>query len=85
MSNIGRRILEVRDESVMLDEDLAQLYQVTTSALIQAVKRNIERFPDQFMFRLTTQEYSALRSQIVISGQGKSAHSRKKPFGFGRD
>lgn len=51
----------------MLDEDLADLYRVENRSLIQAVKRNIERFPPDFMFQLTKSEWRALRSQIVIS------------------
>ena len=51
----------------MLDRDLAELYQVTTSALNQAVKRNIERFPSDFMFQLTDQETEDWKSQIVIT------------------
>lgn len=57
----------IRGAKVMLDEDLAHLYEVETRALVQAVKRNKKRFPPDFMFQLTTQEYDGLRSQIVIS------------------
>lgn len=60
-------ILLVRGEKVMLDSDLADLYQVDTRTLIQAVKRNISRFPSDFMFQLSNQEVTSLRSQIVIS------------------
>ena len=49
-----------------LDEDLARVYQVTTKAFNQAIKRNIDRFPEDFMFKLTPEEYATLRSQIVI-------------------
>lgn len=64
----------------MLDEDLARLYQVRTKALVQAVKRNRSRFPDDFMFQLTTQEYNTLRSQIVTSS-GRVGR-RALPFAF---
>jgi len=64
----------------MLDEDLARLYLVRTKVLVQAVKRNQDRFPDDFMFRLTTEEYSALRSQIVASS-GRVGR-RALPYAF---
>ncbi|MCB0337033.1 MAG: ORF6N domain-containing protein [Bdellovibrionales bacterium] len=57
----------IRGNKVMLDRDLARLYQVTTKSLVQAVKRNSKRFPEDFMFRLSDQEYEDLRSQIVTS------------------
>lgn len=64
----------------MLDEDLAQLYLVRTKALVQAVKRNHHRFPQDFMFQLTTEEYSNLRSQIVTSN-GRIGR-RTPPYAF---
>jgi len=68
---IVRRIFYFRGEKVLLDFDLAPLYGVATKALNQAVKRNRERFPDDFMFRLTTEEFRILRSQTVTpSAQG---------------
>ena len=67
---IERSILLVRGEKVMLDADLALLYGVETRVLIQAVKRNIERFPEDFMFQLTRQEAENLRSQYVTSSWG---------------
>lgn len=60
----------LRGHKVMLDSDLASLYGVATKALVQAVKRNSERFPDDFMFQLTKQELAILRSQIVTSSWG---------------
>ena len=60
----------------MLDSDLAKLYGVATSALNQAVKRNADRFPDDFAFQLTKQEYKALMSQIVISKTGRGGRTR---------
>jgi len=64
---IKQRIYEVRGLRVMLDRDLAELYNVETRALNQAVKRNIDRFPDDFLFRLNKNEWTLLKSQIVIS------------------
>ena len=66
-------IHEIRGKKVMLDFDLARLYQVETKALKQAVRRNLDRFPDDFMFTLSTEEYNSLiislRSQIVTSNE----------------
>jgi hypothetical protein len=67
---IERHILWVRHEKVMLDADLASLYQVETKVLVQAVKRNIERFPKDFMFQLSKDEFANLRSQDVTSSWG---------------
>ena len=64
--NIESLIRIIRGQKVMLDSDLAMLYGVTTSRLNEQVKRNINRFPDDFMFQLSKDEWSALRSQIVI-------------------
>lgn len=64
----------------MLDKDLSQLYGVTTGNLNKAVKRNIERFPEDFMFRLSAQEYNTLRFQIGILKKGQ--HSKYLPFAF---
>lgn len=64
-------IYQIRGERVLLDQDLAQLYGVETKVLVQAVKRNKERFPSDFQFQLSDQEFMALRSQIVTSkGRG---------------
>ena len=63
---VERRIYLIRREKVMLDYDLAELYGVSTRILNQAVKRNRDRFPEDFMFRLSKSEAGALRSQIVI-------------------
>jgi len=63
---IENKIFLIRGQKVMLSSHLAQLYRVTTSALVQAVKRNIERFPDDFMFKLTDKEAKLLVSQNVI-------------------
>jgi len=66
-SGIQTRIFEIRGERVMLDRDLAELYGVPTKVLNQAVKRNIERFPMNFMFQLENQELANLRSQLVTA------------------
>jgi len=68
---IESKIYLIRGIKMMLDRDLAELYGVETRSLIQAVKRNIERFPSDFMLQLTKEEFDSLRSQIVISkGKG---------------
>jgi hypothetical protein len=69
-ATIEELIYLIRDQKVMLDKDLAKLYGVDTRALIQAVKRNTERFPEDFCFQLSNQEFMSLRSQIVISRHG---------------
>ena len=79
LTQIQSKIYEIRGQRVMLDRDLAELYQVTTSALNQAVKRNNKRFPSDFMFQLTNQEFANLKSQIVTSSWGGV---RKMPYAF---
>jgi hypothetical protein len=88
LKNIKSMIFEVRGYQIMLDGDLARIYQVETRRLNEAVKRNIGRFPPEFMFQLTKDEYenlmsqiatSSLRSQIVTSNWGGR---RKLPFAF---
>ena len=74
------KIYVVRDQKVMLDSDLASLYQVETKQLKRQVKRNIERFPEDFMFELTLEEYGSLRSQFGTLKQG--AHSKYLPIVF---
>ena len=64
---IQRKIFEIRGQKVILDRDLAALYQVETRVLNQAVKRNIERFPEDFMFQLTKGEFEILTNQILKS------------------
>lgn len=76
---ITSKIYLIRDKKVMLDEDLAELYDVTTGVLNQAVKRNIERFPDDFMFQLTKAEFEILIFQIGTSRWGGR---RKLPYSF---
>ena len=67
---IDRMILLVRGQKVMIDTDLAELYGVPTKALNQAVKRNADRFPEDFMFQLTVEEWRNLKCQIGISSWG---------------
>ena len=76
---IQSKIYEIRGQRVMLDFDLAALYQVETRVLNQAVKRNMKRFPSDFMFQLTSDEWAILKSQIVISSWGGT---RKMPYAF---
>ena len=76
---VTSKIYIVRDKKVMLDRDLAELYEVETKVLNQAVRRNIERFPEAFLFQLTDAEHEILKSQIVTSSWGGT---RKLPFAF---
>ncbi|MDI6800550.1 MAG: ORF6N domain-containing protein [Thermodesulfovibrionales bacterium] len=78
---IAQKILLIRGHRVMLDSDLAGLYKVETRTLIQAVKRNINRFPSDFMFQLNYQEVISLRSQIVTSKTGRGGR-RYLPYVF---
>jgi hypothetical protein len=78
---IERRIYLIRGRKVMLDADLATLYQVATKALNQAVRRNSERFPEDFMFQLTVEEAEALKSQTVTSNIGRGGR-RYLPYVF---
>ncbi len=73
-TTIKNYIYIIRGQQVILDSDLAMIYQVETKAFNQAVKRNEERFPKEFCFQLTREEYNALRSQVVTSkGKGWSS------------
>jgi hypothetical protein len=78
---VGQFILVIRRQRVLLDEDLAALYGVATRVLLQAVKRNLERFPPDFMFELSGAEWTALRSQSVTSKPGRGGR-RYAPFAF---
>ena len=95
IQSIQNRIYEIRGERIMLDFDLAQLYEVETKVLNQAVKRNIKRFPGDFMFQLTKEEFevlsfqietfksiNSLRSQIVTLKTGRGQHSKYMPNAF---
>lgn len=77
---IEQRILRIRGHNVLLDADLADLYDVPTKALVQAVKRNADRFPDDFMFQLTAEELAILRSQSVTSSSWGGR--RYPPYAF---
>ncbi len=95
IQSIQNRIYEIRGERVMLDKDLAALYEVEIRILNQAVKRNNKRFPPDFMFQLTKEEYESLRfqietletdnaltSQIVTLKTGRGQHRKFLPFAF---
>lgn len=81
VERIANSIHVVRRHRVLLDVDLAALYAVETRVLLQAVKRNLNRFPDDFMLELTAREWASLRSQIVISNVGRGGR-RYMPFAF---
>ena len=88
-NEIQRGIYSIRGVQVMLDRDLAQLYQVETKVLNQAVKRNMKRFPDYYMFRLTEEEWNNWKSQFVTSNymsedeiQAIKMGVRRPPFAF---
>jgi len=95
IQTIQNRIYEIRGERVMLDKDLAALYETETKRLTEAVKRNIKRFPPDFMFQINKDEFEGIRSQIVTlenntslrsqfaslkTGRGK--HSKYAPYAF---
>lgn len=80
VDRIEKAILLIRGQKVMLDADLAELYGVETRVLVQAVKRNIERFPEDFMFQLSQEEFTILRSQIVTSSDWGGR--RYPPYAF---
>src|SRR6266852_8737498 len=79
---IQEKIYLIRGNKVMLSHDLASLYDVEPRALIQAVKRNLERFPDDFMFQLSADEFRLLRSQIVILEVGRGRYPKHRPYAF---
>ena len=79
---IQSKIYEIRGRKVMLDKDLAEMYQVTTSNLNKAVKRNLKRFPPDFMFQLTEEEWEALRFQNGIIKKGRGEHTKYLPHAF---
>jgi hypothetical protein len=82
VERIERSILVLRSHKVMLDADLAALYEVPTKVLLQAVKRNLERFPSDFMFQLEKQEVAVLRSQFVTSNNPGRGGRRTVPYAF---
>jgi phage regulator Rha-like protein len=79
---IERAILLLRGQKVILDTDLAALYGVEAKDLNQAVKRNLERFPEDFMFQLNTDEATSLRSQTVTLKTGRGQHRKYLPYAF---
>jgi len=79
---IHHKIYTLRGKQIMLDSDLAELYQVETKVFNQAVKRNSERFPEDFRFQLIEKEYESLRSQIVTLEKGKGQHRKYLPYAF---
>jgi hypothetical protein len=76
------KIFFLRDEKVLLDADLAILYGIETKVLKQAVRRNIERSPEDFLFELSPEEWNSLRSQIVTLEKGRGKYSKYPPFAF---
>ena len=82
---IKRKIYEIRGRRVMLDSDLAGMYKVETKNLKRAVRANIERFPDDFMFELTKDEYDSLRCKNFTLKSGRGQHSKYLPFAFTRE
>jgi len=85
-NEIQKRIYTIRDLQVMLDNNLAELYRVETKVLNQAAKRNIERFPKEFRFQLTKEEFESLRSQFVTSKTNRETHwknvLKSREFGY---
>jgi hypothetical protein len=81
MERIVGSIVVLRGQKVLLDADLAQLYGVETRILVRNVQRHRERFPEDFMFQLTTEEWAALRSQFGISNDGRGGR-RYRPYAF---
>ena len=80
-AKIEKMIFYIRGQKVMLDSNLAELYEVETKRLNEAVKRNSERFPDDFMFQLTDEEADSLRSQFATSNEGRGGR-RYNPLVF---
>lgn len=82
LQTIQKMIHEVRGLKVMLDSDLAALYEVEAKYLNRAVKRNIDRFPSDFMFQLSNEEWSVLRCQIGTIEDGQGKHRKYLPYVF---
>jgi len=82
VEHISRAILVLRGHRVLLDAELAALYGVDTKVLLQAVQRNLERFPEDFMMQLTAAEWAALRSQSVTLKRGRGQHRKYLPYAF---
>ena len=79
---IESKIFTIRGQQVMLDRDLAELYQVTTKRLNEQVKRNIQKFPSDFMFQLTEDEWESLRSQFATLNTKRGQHRKYLPYVF---
>ncbi len=82
LQTIQTKIYELRGQKVMLDYDLAELYEVETKRLNEAVKRNTERFPERFMFRLTIEEWEQMRSQFATASAQSKRNTAITPFAF---
>jgi phage regulator Rha-like protein len=82
VADISRAIAVLRGHKILLDEDLAALYGVTTKRFNEQVRRNRERFPEDFMFQLTAQEAAALRSQFATLKTGRGQHRKYLPYAF---
>jgi len=82
LNSIENKIITIRGQQVLLDRDLATLYQVTTKRLNEQVKRNIQKFPSDFMFQLTQDEWASLRSQNATLKSKRGQHRKYLPFVF---
>ena len=82
LETITHRILLLRGQKVLLDADLAELYDVPTKRFNEQVRRNLERFPADFMFQLTEEEWAALRSQFATLKTGRGQHRKYLPYAF---
>jgi len=82
IEHVQQRIRLLRGQKVILDRDLADLYEVDAKVLNQAVKRNLDRFPEDFMFQLAPEESARLRSQIVTLKPGRGQHRKYLPYAF---
>jgi len=82
IEKVEKAIYFIRGEKVMLDRDLAELYQVQTKALNQAVRRNLDRFPGDFMFQLSADEVAELNRSQIVTGSQKHRDPRSRPYAF---
>ncbi|HEY2625664.1 MAG TPA: ORF6N domain-containing protein [Candidatus Udaeobacter sp.] len=82
LPELERLIYELRGQKVMLDSDLAAIYNVTTKRLLEQVRRNLDRFPSDFVFKITRQEYAVLRSQIATLKTGRGQHRKYLAYVF---
>lgn len=82
LETITHRILMLRGQKVLLDSDLAALYDVPTKRFNEQVKRNLERFPADFMFQLTEEEWESLRSQMATLKPGRGQHRKYMPYAY---